>query len=167
MNIILVGKKQKKSIQSTLWTWCWMAYSSSWRTSTWINFWFLISTSIHPRYCPVVIIEPPGLWNKDIRVKLAAPFQKQFCSPKVALHSLTCSDNLGRVCLYDISFHVPYTVIHISPDWHDLWCSGREKVMCNAVCRGRLCPNSLSCDSSCATRLVSRNVAKSGENSEI
>ncbi|KAL5486916.1 hypothetical protein EMCRGX_G019456 [Ephydatia muelleri] len=35
----------------------------------------------------VVAIEPPGLWNEDIRARIAAPFLRQLCSPSVAFLS--------------------------------------------------------------------------------
>ena len=49
---------------------------------------------------------------------------------------------------------------------------GREKVTCAAVCRGKVCPNSLSCDSPSATpsilaSMIDRTVHKCGENSEM
>ena len=49
---------------------------------------------------------------------------------------------------------------------------GREKVTCAAVCRGKLCPNSLSCDHSNATMtqlvsMIERTVVECGENPNI
>ena len=49
---------------------------------------------------------------------------------------------------------------------------GREKVTCAAVCRGKLCPNSLSCDHSSATithlvSMIERTVVECGENPNI
>ena len=49
---------------------------------------------------------------------------------------------------------------------------GREKVTCAAVCRGKLCPNSLSCDHSSATithlvSMIERAVVECGENPNI
>ena len=59
----------------------------------------------------------------------------------------------------------------------DMYCGvvldiGREKVTCAAVCRGRQCPNPLSCDSSSANiphlvSMIDRTVVECGENSEI
>ena len=43
-----------------------------------------LDTSTDPKYCPVVILEPPELWNKDVRARVAAIFLRQFCSPSVA-----------------------------------------------------------------------------------
>ena len=37
-----------------------------------------LDTSTYPKYCPVVIIEPPGLWNESVRARIAAPFLTQF-----------------------------------------------------------------------------------------
>ena len=46
-----------------------------------------LDTSTYPKYCPVVIIEPPGLWNESVRARIAAPFLTQFCIPSVAFLS--------------------------------------------------------------------------------
>ena len=46
-----------------------------------------LDTSTNPKYCPIVIVEPPGLWNEDIRARIAAPFLRQLCSPSVAFLS--------------------------------------------------------------------------------
>ena len=43
-----------------------------------------LDTNAYTRYCPVIILEPPGLWNDDIRARIAAPFLRQFYSPSVA-----------------------------------------------------------------------------------
>ena len=46
-----------------------------------------LDTFTYPTHCPVVIVEPPGLWNEDVRARVAAPFLRQFCSPSVAFLS--------------------------------------------------------------------------------
>ena len=38
----------------------------------------------HPGSSPVVILEPPGVWNDDIRARVAAPFLRQLRNPFIA-----------------------------------------------------------------------------------
>ena len=43
-----------------------------------------LDTHTRPKLCPIIILEPPGLWNNDIRAKIAASFLLHYCSPSVA-----------------------------------------------------------------------------------
>ena len=46
-----------------------------------------LDTHVYSKHCPVIILEPPGLWNDKIRARVAAPFLRQFGSPSVAFMS--------------------------------------------------------------------------------
>ncbi|KAL5486910.1 hypothetical protein EMCRGX_G019450 [Ephydatia muelleri] len=114
-----------------------------------------LDTSTDPKYCPVVILEPPELWNKDVRARVAALFLRQFCSPSVAFLNSAVAILAGL----DMNCGIVLDI-------------GREKVTCAAVCRGKLCPNSLSCDHSSATithlvSMIERTVVECGENPNI
>eukprot|EP00731_Ephydatia_muelleri_P018508 Em0011g548a len=114
-----------------------------------------LDTSTNPKYCPIVIVEPPGLWNEDIRARIAAPFLRQLCSPSVAF----LSSALAILAGLDMNCGVVLDI-------------GREKVTCAAVCRGKLCPNSLSCDHSNATMtqlvsMIERTVVECAEQKTI
>ena len=47
----------------------------------------LVETRVHTKCCPVIILEPPGLWNDEVRARVAAPFLSQFSCPSVTFMS--------------------------------------------------------------------------------
>lgn len=48
---------------------------------------FYYACHMRPQYTPVVILEPPGLWNKVIRSEVAYLFAKMFHHPSVGFLS--------------------------------------------------------------------------------
>ena len=51
---------------------------------------FYYDCRVRPKYSPVVILEPPGgLWNNEIRGKVAYSFLRQFMQPSVSFLSTT------------------------------------------------------------------------------
>lgn len=46
-----------------------------------------LDTHVFSEHCPLIILEPPGLWNDEVRARVAAPFLYQFRNPSVAFMS--------------------------------------------------------------------------------
>ena len=46
-----------------------------------------LESCVYSKHCPLIILEPPGLWNDEVRARVAAPFLRQFSSPSVAFMS--------------------------------------------------------------------------------
>ncbi len=38
---------------------------------------------VRPKYTPVIILEPPGLWSKNTRLELAEVFVRRFHNPSI------------------------------------------------------------------------------------
>ena len=48
---------------------------------------FYFDCCIRPTYVPVIVLEPPGLWNDKIRGEVAYSFVRQFQQPSVSFLS--------------------------------------------------------------------------------
>ena len=48
-----------------------------------IMFGFFIESKVFPSYCPVIVLEPPGLWDNVIRAKVAAEFLRTLNCPSL------------------------------------------------------------------------------------
>lgn len=58
---------------------------------------FYYACDAKPRYTPVVILEPPGLWNPKIRSEVAYTFVKMFQQPSVSFVSSAVASLCGYV----------------------------------------------------------------------
>lgn len=52
-----------------------------------ITFGCFVDLHICPKYCPVIVLEPPGLWNDNSRANMAASFLLQLRCPLVTFLS--------------------------------------------------------------------------------
>ena len=48
-----------------------------------IMFGCFVESGIRPKYCPVIMLEPPGLWCDAIRAKVAAEFLRTMRCPSL------------------------------------------------------------------------------------
>lgn len=48
---------------------------------------FYYDCRVRPKYTPVMVLEPPGLWNDKIRGEVAYSFSKQYMQPSVSFLS--------------------------------------------------------------------------------
>ena len=48
---------------------------------------FYYDCHVRPKYCPVIILEPPGLWDVNVRGKVAYSFLEMFLQPTVSFLS--------------------------------------------------------------------------------
>ena len=48
-----------------------------------IMYGFFIESKAFPLYCPVIVLEPPGLWDNAIRAKVAAEFLQTIPCPSL------------------------------------------------------------------------------------
>lgn len=58
---------------------------------------FYYACNVKPKYTPVVILEPPGLWNPKIRSEVAYTFVKMFQQPSVSFLSSAVATLCGYV----------------------------------------------------------------------
>lgn len=58
---------------------------------------FYYACDAKPKYTPVVILEPPGLWNPKIRSEVAYTFVKMFQQPSVSFVSSAVASLCGYV----------------------------------------------------------------------
>ncbi|KAL5486937.1 hypothetical protein EMCRGX_G019478 [Ephydatia muelleri] len=120
-----------------------------------IMFGFFIENKVFPSYSPVIVLEPPGLWDNVIRAKVAAEFVRTLLCPSLVYLSSAVAVLAGL----DVASGIVLDV-------------GREKVTCAAVYGGSLCPNPISCDPASASpnhlaSMVDRTVLGCGENAAI
>ena len=48
---------------------------------------FYYDGHVRPKYCPVIVLEPPGLWDDKVRGEVAYSFLQQFQQPSVSFLS--------------------------------------------------------------------------------